>query len=156
MQVPALVLPDGEMLTELAVIVQYLADRHPESRFLAEAGSSLRRKQEEWLSFLSGELHKSIFYIFYHPSASPAVKDFARSIADRPLTLVSDALADRPYLTGEYSVADMLLLVMLIWIEPAGLKLSNWPVLEEYRARLFQRDALRTAVFSEKLLFEPA
>ena len=58
--VPALELDDGEILTEGPAIVQYLADRSPDSGLIPIAGTG-RYKVLEWLTFINGEIHKSIF-----------------------------------------------------------------------------------------------
>src|SRR5579863_127815 len=50
-QVPTLLLDDGEVLTEGAVIVQYLADRKPEARLAPPQGTMDRYRLQEWLNF---------------------------------------------------------------------------------------------------------
>ena len=58
--VPALRIPSGDILTEGAVILSYIADLVPEKRFLSSYGSFQRYKEMEWLSFISTELHKNV------------------------------------------------------------------------------------------------
>jgi glutathione S-transferase len=57
-QVPALLLDDGELLTEGSAIVQYLADRAPRSGLAPQAGTLERVRLQEWLNFISTELHR--------------------------------------------------------------------------------------------------
>src|SRR2546423_8762653 len=57
--VPALRLPDGQILTEGAVMVQYIADRAPEKQ-LAPASGMERYRLQEWLNFIATELHKGM------------------------------------------------------------------------------------------------
>ena len=152
-KVPALEIEGGEILTEVGPILQHLADRDPRGEFIAPQATVERRRQAEWLSFLSGELHKAVFYVIFHPDAPDPAKDHARSIATEPLDLLAATLSEQPYLTEQYSLADMLLVVFLCWSEYGGIDLSRWPVLFDYRARLLTRNAVRAALTVERAEF---
>src|SRR6266446_3587863 len=54
--VPALLLDDGQVLTEAAVILQYLADQKPESGLAPKAGTIDRYRLMELLNFIASEL----------------------------------------------------------------------------------------------------
>src|SRR5215216_7067939 len=56
--VPALRLDSGEVLTEVATLVQYLADRAPQSGLAPANGTMERYRLQEWLTFVSTEIHK--------------------------------------------------------------------------------------------------
>src|SRR5215468_6847507 len=56
--VPALELDDGQVLTEGPAIVQYIADRVPETRLAPPPSTLERYRLQEWLGFISSELHK--------------------------------------------------------------------------------------------------
>jgi len=62
--VPALALDNGELLTENAVIQQYLADTHQASHLLPEIGNFSRYRVLEWLNFAATDLHKSFSPLF--------------------------------------------------------------------------------------------
>ena len=62
--VPALELDDGQILTEGAVIVQYLADRVPEKGLIPVPGTMARYRVMEWLNYIATELQKSFTPIF--------------------------------------------------------------------------------------------
>ena len=57
--VPALRLDNGQLLTEGPAIVQYLADQKPESGLAPAAGTMDRYRVQEWLNFITSEIHKS-------------------------------------------------------------------------------------------------
>jgi glutathione S-transferase len=76
-QVPVLLLDNGEKLTEGPVIVQYIADKNPASGLLPAAGSMERYRVQEWLNFITSELHKSFGPIF-RPTTPDALKRSAR------------------------------------------------------------------------------
>ena len=63
-QVPTLQLDNGEILTEGAVIVQYIADRKPESGLVPPAGTLERYRVQEWLNYVASELHKTFSPLF--------------------------------------------------------------------------------------------
>ncbi|MFN6322193.1 MAG: glutathione S-transferase N-terminal domain-containing protein, partial [Burkholderiales bacterium] len=57
--VPALQLDDGSLLTEGPAIVQYIADRAPQSGLAPAAGTMQRYRLIEWLTYINSELHKA-------------------------------------------------------------------------------------------------
>src|SRR5271165_1291732 len=63
-QVPALVLDNGEMLTEGPVIVQAIADQVPGKHLAPAAGTPERYRMQEWLNFTTSELHKNFSPLF--------------------------------------------------------------------------------------------
>ena len=71
--VPALTLQDGELLTEGALIVQYLADLKPETKLAPQLGTPSRRRLQEWLHFIATELHKALGPI-NNPKTNPELK----------------------------------------------------------------------------------
>ena len=75
--VPALTLDDGQVLTENIAILQYIADRNPAAKLAPAAGTIERYRLEEWLSFVTAELHKGYTPLF-RADAPEAVKEYAR------------------------------------------------------------------------------
>jgi glutathione S-transferase len=63
-QVPVLELDNGQRLTEGPAIVQYLADQKPASGLVPAPGSIDRYRVQEWLNFVTSELHKTYGPIF--------------------------------------------------------------------------------------------
>ena len=62
--VPALTMNNGQLLTEVAVIVQYLADQAPGKNLAPAAGTLERYRLQEWLNFISSEIHKGCSPLF--------------------------------------------------------------------------------------------
>ena len=75
--VPVLELDDGQVLTESAAIVQYIADRHPSARLAPPVGSFERYRLQEWLNFIATELHKG-FSPLFRPNTPDAYKVIAK------------------------------------------------------------------------------
>jgi glutathione S-transferase len=154
--VPLLELDDGTRLTEGPAIVQYLADRTP-SRKLAPANGSFERYQlQEWLNFITSELHKQ-FSPLFDPSMPEEVKaKFRTRIAGR-LDWIVRQIGDRPYLMGqEFTVADAYLFTVLNWTQYTGIDLARWPVLAAYVARVAARPQVQAALMEEGLLKKAA
>ena len=89
--VPALKLADGQVLTEVAALVQYLADCVPEKQLAPAAGSMERYRLQEWLNFISTELHKS-FGVLFNPKAPEEWKAGVKDVLARRFEHVSTRL----------------------------------------------------------------
>ena len=150
--VPALRLADGELLTEGPAIVQYLADQKPEAGLLAPAGSLARARAQEWLNYISTELHKN-FGALFRPDGPDEVKQAARAALAQRLRFTADALQDREYLVGErFGVADAYLFVVLGWCQYLAIDLASYPVLQAFQQRIAERPAVQAALKAEGLL----
>src|SRR5271165_6656130 len=56
-QVPALMLPGGEVMTESAAILIWLADAHPAARLAPAVDSPLRPAFLRWMAFVSSAIY---------------------------------------------------------------------------------------------------
>lgn len=150
--VPALQLDDGEVLTEGAAIVQFLADKHAPGRLAPIAGTVERARLNGHLNFISAELHKA-FGPLFNPTLTPEAREAALANLGRKLDVVDDALADgRPYLTGpNFTVADAYLFVVLSWTPNFGVDLARWSRLGPFNQRVIARAAVQAAMAAEGL-----
>ena len=151
--VPALRLDDGQVLTEGAAILQFLADRRPGVGLAPAAGTLPRARLQEHLNYVASELHKA-FGPFFSPNATEADKAAAEAAVAARFDRLEAVLADgRPYLLGDsFSVADAYLFVVSSWAGPSGIDLDRWPNLRAFVARVAGRDAVRRAMRTEGLL----
>ena len=149
--VPALQL-DGELLTEVSAIVQYIADLVPERRLAPANGTFARYHLQEWLSFVSSELHKQLGPLWSPDTPVPTQERLRGKVGERYLYL-ADELSDRAYLMGEtFTVADAYLFAILRWSERFDLDLQIWPNLDDYFHRVMQRPAVHAAMTAEGLI----
>ena len=148
--VPALQLDDGEVLTEGAAIVQYLADKHAPGTLAPLAGTVERARVNAHLNFIAAEIHKG-FGPFFNPALTPEAREAATANLGRKLDVVEEALADgRAYLTGpDFTVADAYLFVVLSWAPNLRVDLARWPRLGEFTGRAAARTAVKAAVAAE-------
>ena len=152
--VPALELDNGEVLTENAVILQYLGDRAG-SDVLPQLGDFRRYRVLEWVNYITTELHKS-FAPLFKPNAGDETKAFFRAqIADR-LDYVESHLGNGPFLMGDtLTLPDAYLFVITGWAEKM-IGLDRWPNLTAFRARMIERPSVRHVLRFEGLLEEEA
>ncbi len=149
--VPALRLDSGELLTEIGVILQYIADLQPNSRLLPKTGSLARYRVMEWLSYVGSDVHKTIGSLF-HPHMPEAAKEIHRQNLNRRLTYIEQRLADQPYLTGEtFTVADAYLFVMIGWEPYFKFDLTPYPNLTKFHERV----ALRSSYMRVRQIIAP-
>ncbi len=149
--VPLLELDDGDRLSEGPAIVQYLADRNPAAGLAPAAGTMARYHLQEWLNFVTSELHKQYSPLF--DAAVPAeYKETVKARLAKRLDWLSTRLAGQDYLTGaQFSVADAYLFTVLNWNRWVGLDTARWPVLEAYVARVAARPKVQEALTAEGL-----
>ena len=148
--VPALQLDDGSVLTEGPAIVQYLADLKPEARLAPANGSIERYRLQEWLNFISTEIHKQ-FSPLFNPQSPDSVKEQQKQRLQTRFDYVADALSGKDYLMGaQFSVADAYLYTVLSWAGFVGIDLARWPLLQAYMQRVSQRPAVAATLQAER------
>ena len=150
--VPLLILDDGNRLSEGPAIVQYLADLAPDKKLIPPAGTFERYQLQQWLNFISTEIHKS-FSPLFNSAAPEAAKQLALETLTRRLDTVAEQLASQPFLLGDhFSVADVYLFVTLSWGQYVNVDISRWPTLARYADKISERPAVQKAMREEGLI----
>lgn len=150
--VPALKTDGGLVLTEVGAILQYLGDQKPETGLVPAAGTTARYKQQEWLSFISSEVHKNLGS-FFNPAQTADWRKGVEAILDRRLGWLENELGDKPYLSGDvFTAADAYLFVVLNWAKMTGYELDKFPRLGAFRSRVSQRPKVVEALKAEGLI----
>ena len=144
--VPALVLDDGEMLTENLAILSWVADKAPA---LAPSGPLARYRLLETLAFISTEIHKA-FKPFFTPNASDADKAKAGEAITKRLGFLAEKVGDGYLFGPDASVADAYLFVMLMWAVKNGVRTPD--PLPSYGERMKSRPAVQLALKHEGLV----
>lgn len=152
--VPAIRFADGEVLSEGAAILQYLADQNPGTNLAPKPGTLERARLQQHLNFIASELHKAFSPFF--SATPPEGEDKSAAIANlgRKMQTFETLLSDgRDYLLGKaFSVADAYLFVVANWANPTGIGLEKWPNVEAFVGRVAARPASRTAMRAEGLI----
>jgi glutathione S-transferase len=150
--VPLLELDSGERLSEGPVIVQYIADQVPAKKLAPAAGTMARYRLQEWLNFITSELHKG-FSLLFNPAVPEDAKPVFRKKLVERFTWVDSQLAGKSYLMGdEFSVADAYLFTVASWAPHVGVDITGLANLSAFSARMFARPAVQAAMKAEGLL----
>ncbi|MBW8905517.1 MAG: glutathione transferase GstA, partial [Betaproteobacteria bacterium] len=143
--VPVLELDNGERLTEGPAIVQYLADQKPESELAPKAGTLERYRLQEWLNFITSEIHKQ-FSPLFRPNTPEDYKPIAKENLGKRFDWLDQQLAGKEYLMGSrFTVADAYLFTVLTWTKPTQIGLDKWPNLKAYVERVRARPKVKEA-----------
>lgn len=147
--VPCLGLKDGQTLTEVGAILQFIGDQKPTSNLVPAAGSFERYRLQEWLAFISSEIHKT-FSPLFNPATPDQVKAAGLEKLGKRFEYVDAQLAGKSYLLGEhFSVADAYLFVMLRWASKIGPSLESYPSLSAWKDRVAARPGVTRALETE-------
>ena len=147
--VAALQIDNGEVLTEGPAIVQYLADLKPEAGLAPANGSWERVRLQEWLNFISSEIHAGLSPLFN--SAIPdQVKAIFKDKLYKRFDQIATTLEANDYLLGEqFGVADAYLFTVMRWNKFFGIDLERWPAIVRYMERIGSRAAVQSAIAAE-------
>jgi glutathione S-transferase len=150
--VPLLELDNGQRLSEGPAIVQYIADQVPAKNLAPANGTMERYRLQEWLNFITSELHKGIGGIF-NAAMPDEAKQLMRDKAIGRLKWVDSQLEGKNYLMGDsFSVADAYLFTVTNWTQHTGIDISALKNLNAFMARMAARPAVREAMKAEGLL----
>ena len=148
--VPALEISTGDVLTEGAAIMQYVADSASGAGVVPAVGTVERARMQEAMHFIGAELHKS-FSPLFNPKISDEQKAVQHNLINQKLTWLESRLADgRDYLTGAaFTLADSYLFTITNWSKGMGVDMSPYPGIVALRARVGARPAVQAAMKAE-------
>jgi glutathione S-transferase len=150
--VPALKLDDGDVLTEVAVIVQYISDQNQAAHLAPPMGHHDRYHLLEWLNFIATEVHKQIGALF-NPKMTPEMKTVQLATIERRMNALDKMLDGKKYLMGDaFSVADAYLFNMMLWAKKHNIDIAKWPNISAVNARVGERKAVQEAMKVEGLV----
>ena len=122
-QVPALIHPDGSVITEVPAILLHLADAHPDCGLAPPPGSSARAQHDRWLAFVHANCYESVLRLFYSeryttdPAASGSISKAALAYLIRHLNLLAEAVDPAPFVMGDTPTgADFLIWAIITWL----------------------------------------
>jgi glutathione S-transferase len=149
--VPLLETDDGQRVSEVAVILQYIADREP-GTLAPTFGSMARYRLMEWLNFIATEVHKQFGPLWY-PDTPDATKDKQRATLAKRFDFIAKTLSMQPYLTGDtFSIADAYLFTIVNWAGMLKFDLAPWPALQQFQARVAARPNVHATLVAEGLV----
>ncbi|WP_295844291.1 glutathione binding-like protein [Tardiphaga sp.] len=151
--VPTLHTDDGVVLTENAAILQYVADRFPDSAIAAGSGLD-RSRLQQWLCFIGTEMHKGLLNPLLTETAPAEVKAYALQKGLPLLDYLDAQLEGRDYLLDRFSVADAYLVTVLNWTTALPpIDLNRWPAIKRYYDMHRARPSVASAIAQEYELY---
>ena len=152
--VPTLRTDEGVVLTENAAILQYVADRFPQSGLGAAQGID-RTRLHQWLCFIGTELHKGLFVPVLDRKAPQEVKAYVLEKNLSRLDYLDNYLKGREFLLDHFSVADAYLVTVINWtMATPPIDLARWPNIKAYYERNRARASITKALAEEFALYK--
>jgi glutathione S-transferase len=151
--VPALRTDDGDLLTENAAILQYVAGQFPRAD-LGPRNDRERGRIQQWLCFIGTELHKGLYVPLLDAKAPEGAKTYAIAKGEPRLNYLARELEGREFLLDHFTVADAYLATILNWSQVTPVELKKWPVLADYLQRMRTRPSVARALSEELELYK--
>ena len=150
--VPALVLEDGTVLTEAAVVIQFLAEAAQRFELLPDHGSFARYRTLEWLNFIATELHKG-FGPLWRNDTPAEMRAIVKETLATKFSFLDRHLAGQNFLVDDsFRAPDAYAFTTLSWAGFMNIDLARWPNLTAYIERITGRASVRSALAAEGLL----
>jgi glutathione S-transferase len=151
--VPAIRTDDGQLLTENAAILQYVAERFPDANLAPKSGIA-RARLQQWLCFIGTELHKALFIPLFDRQAPEGTAANALAKGESRLAYLNDYLTGRDFLLDHFTVADAYLYTVLNWSMATPVKFDRWPAIQAYFSRMQKRPSIAKAFAEEFALYK--
>lgn len=150
-KIPALLTPDGELLTESVAILITLDERHPDAKLMPPAGSPARAQALRWLMFIATELYPIVEINDYPERFSPdatsadAVREIARATWRERWLLVEAAVEGDPFLLPSgFCLTDIYIAVVSRWAQQETWRPDHLPKVERLTKTVAARPRLHT------------
>jgi glutathione S-transferase len=150
--VPVLDTDTGDRLTEVAAILQWVAEQVPGRSLLPTAGTPELQRAREWLNFTATELHKGFSPWLWHADTASATREQVIYRLQGRLGLVEGHLKGRDWVLDRFGVVDAYLFAILNWTGMLRFDLAPYPAIRDYLARVARRSAVRAALEAEGLV----
>ena len=155
-KVPTVQRDDGRVITEYPVIAYYLAHANPEAN-LWPADMETALQASSAMDYCVATIHMQAFSRLFRPSNfapgeadHEAVKARGKELAEKGFAIMADQLCDKPWIAGEYSVADSALFYVEYWgARRMGMVLP--PPLARHLDHMMARPAVQRMIAAEGL-----
>jgi glutathione S-transferase len=148
-KMPALRLPEGDVITESAAILLAVADHFPTARLLPAQASPERAKAYRWLAFMTSEIYPMVEICDYPERFAPDAPEALRAKAQermRERLLIVERFAEGPwFLRGGFSILDIYASMFTRWRGSIGrdwLEAGHIPKLQAIASGLAARPAI--------------
>ena len=155
--VPLLELDDGTRITEVVAIIQFLADSMGRTELAPAAGTVERVRLNQWLAFISSELHKVFSPWLWHKETGASTLETVKEKLATRFKELDGVFAKQDYLLGkQFTIADAYAYTIVNWSNFLGISLKAYPALSAYLLRVAARPKVAAALNEEGLLKKAA
>lgn len=146
----------GFLLTENVAILGYLADLHPAMRLAGDGSARGRAEVMRWVAFINSDVHGAYLPIFApqrflaDTAHATELGRMARQRVRVLLERLNVQLRGRDWLTGERSIADPYLFVVLRWAAHQDISMHDLGHLAAFARRMEEDAAVRSAIATEE------
>lgn len=149
--VPALQLNNGQLLTEVVAICEYLADQKPEAHLIPATGAA-RYQLLSLMVYIATEIHKPMGALF-DPNQPPEARRATEALLTKRLDWLTETMGDNEFVFGtHFSIADAYLFTILNWTNIVKFDLSPWPGLQTFCQVVAKRPAIQKTLKLEGLI----
>lgn len=155
-KIPALQRDDGTVVTEWPAIAWYLAKTNPQAGLLPQSVDGEVRVLE-LLDYMIATVHMRGFTRIFRAGAftptnsdEPAVQRTGQEMVAAGLKILAHELGAKPYLLGDYSIADAALFFLTHWAV-TRVKMEVPEVIQGHLERMRARPAVQRALAAEGL-----
>ena len=153
---PALLQDDGSLVTEWPAIAWCLAKTNPEAKLLPNSIAG-EVQALELLDYMIATVHMRGFTRIFRPAQftptsadEPAIQQTGKDVASTGFKILAEALGEKAYLLGDYSIVDAALFFLEHWaVARAGLTVP--PSIRAHLERMRARPAVQRALAAEGL-----
>jgi len=147
-KMPALRLPEGDVVTESAAILLTLADHFPPAHLLPPPGGVARALAYRWLAFMAGEIYPFVEIVDYPDrfvpagAAADALREVARGRVRERILLIERAAAGPFFLESGFSILDIYAAMFTRWSVGRQWREDNIPRLNALAEAVSERPAI--------------
>jgi glutathione S-transferase len=133
---------DGWVLTQNSAILNYLADKFPDTQLGGDGSPKSRAEVNRWLAFVNSDVHPAFKPMFgaanylEDPALIEKAKTNARQNLRKLFERLDGQLAERDWVVGARSIVDPYLFVTLRWAKSQNVDLSGLENLERFMQRM--------------------
>ena len=150
--VPLLELDDGSRHTEVAALLQYVAELAPQAGLLPATGTRERLAVNQWLTFVSSELHKVFSPWLWHKETDDSTRKACKEKLALRFAELDRHFEGNAYLGGAgFTAADAYCFTIVSWAPMLGMSLKAYPNLQAFLARVAARPAVKAVLVAEGL-----
>jgi glutathione S-transferase len=150
--VPVLEFDNGARHSEVAALLQYVADQEPEQALIDRVGSERRLAVTEALAFVATELHRVFSPWLWHKETSDSTRATVREKLAARFAELDRRFTRQDFIAGAYSVADAYAFAILNWVNLLSIPIAAYPNLKAYLTRMSSRPAVQAALRAEGLV----